>query len=305
VEVDDAHRTDNTSVRAFVRFAWITLAVTVGVIIWGAVVRATGSGAGCGSHWPDCNGAIVPLAPTTATIIEFTHRLTSGLALILTVVLFLWSRRVFPAGHRARHWAVASLVFMLGEAAIGAGIVLLELVGDNASTARAVYQGLHLTNTMLLVGAMTGCIHAAHRSEVGSHREVEGKKSKARTVALALMLLVGATGAIVALGDTLFPSASLAEGFAADFDATSHFLIRLRLWHPVLAIVAALVAILAFRRTLVTSLVLAQAGLGVVNLLMLAPLPLQMAHLLGSNVLWIAMAWEWVDDTPPPVPSHQ
>ena len=94
------------SVRAFIRFAWITLAVTIVVIVWGAVVRTTGSGAGCGSHWPLCNGGVVPLAPTTATIIEFTHRLTSGVAMILALVLALWARRLFPVGQRARRWAL-------------------------------------------------------------------------------------------------------------------------------------------------------------------------------------------------------
>ena len=278
----------------FTRFAKVTLAVTVAVIIWGAVVRATGSGAGCGSHWPFCNGDVVPLAPTTATLIEFTHRLTSGLALLLTVVLVVWSRRVFPPRHRGRRWAAASLGFMLGEAAIGAGIVLLELVENDASALRAVYQGLHLTNTMLLIAAMTGTIYEGQRAEGKGQREVEGGRSKVRTVALVLMLIVAASGAVVALGDTLFPSASLAEGLAADRDPSSHFLVRLRVWHPVLAGIASLFAIFAFRNPLVTSLVLAQVGLGVINLLLLAPLSLQMVHLLGSNVLWIAMVWAWL-----------
>ncbi len=109
------------------------------------------------------------------------------------------------------------------------------------------------------------------------------------------MILVAAAGAIVALGDTLFPHASLAEGIRADFDATSHFLIRLRIWHPILAAVAALVAVVAFRSPLITTLVGAQVVLGVINLAMRAPLPLQMAHLLGSNVLWTAMVWQWLD----------
>jgi heme A synthase len=91
-------------------------------------------------------------------IIEFTHRLTSGLALVLSVVMFVWVRRLFPSGHRARTCAGAAVAFMLGEAAIGAGIVLLELVENNASALRAVYQGVHLTNTMFLVGAITATI---------------------------------------------------------------------------------------------------------------------------------------------------
>jgi heme a synthase len=278
-------------VQKFVRFASFTLAITVVVIVWGAVVRATGSGAGCGSHWPLCNGDVVPLAPKTSTIIEFTHRLTSGLALVLSVVMFVWARRLFPAGHRARTWAGGALAFMLAEAAIGAGIVLLELVENNASALRAIYQAVHLTNTMFLVGAMTAVIHAGQRAEGQGQREVAGTRSQGQTLALILMILVAALGAIVALGDTLFPHASLAEGIAADFDSTSHFLIRLRIWHPILAAAASLLAVFTFRTALITTLVIAQVGLGVLNLMMLAPLPLQMAHLLGSNALWIAMVW--------------
>jgi len=287
--------------RAFVRFAWITLGITVLVIVWGAVVRATSSGAGCGSHWPLCNGDVLPMAPTTSTIIEFTHRLTSGLAMVMAVVLALWARRLFPAGHPARTWALWSLIFMLIEAAIGAGIVLLGLVEGNKSALRAGYIAVHLTNTMFLMGAMTATIERSgtiendrERSRTTGLPTIARRATVGTTLALALMIVVAAAGAIVALGDTLFPHGSLAEGFAADLDPASHFLIRLRIWHPILAAVAGLVAVVTYRTPLVTGLVLAQAGLGVMNLLMLAPLPLQMAHLLGSNILWIAMVWSWL-----------
>jgi len=281
-------------VQKFVRFAWVTLAITVVVIVWGAVVRATGSGAGCGSHWPLCNGDVVPVAPTTSTIIEFTHRLTSGLALVLSVVMFVWVRRLFPSGHRARTCAGAAVAFMLGEAAIGAGIVLLELVENNASALRAIYQGVHLTNTMFLVGAITATIRFSVpqvlRFSGAQVLRFSGPRPRV-AVAMILMILVAALGAIVALGDTLFPHASLAEGIAADFDSTSHFLIRLRIWHPIMAAAASLLTAFTFRNAFITTLIVAQVGLGVLNLMMLAPLPLQMAHLLGSNVLWIAMVW--------------
>jgi heme A synthase len=288
---------------AFVRFGWITLAVTTVVIVWGAVVRATGSGAGCGNHWPLCDGVVVPLAPEASTIIEYTHRLTSGMAMILSLVLLVWSRRVFPAGHAARRWAVATFVLMMVEALIGAGIVLLGLVEDNASALRAGYIAGHLVNTMLLVGAMTGTIYSAQLAVGDSKRAAGGQRpaSSARRVALVLMMVVAASGAVVALGDTLFPHASLREGIAADLDPTSHFLIRLRVWHPVLAVVAAGLTIFAFRHPMITTLVLLQAGLGVLNLLMLAPLWLQMVHLLGSNILWTAMVWHWLSEPARPV----
>lgn len=290
---------------AFVRFGWATLAVTVVVIVWGAVVRATGSGAGCGSHWPSCNGVAVPLAPTAATVIEYVHRLTSGVAMLLALALAIGARRAFPSGHRARVWALWTLVFMLIEAAVGAGLVLLGLVEDNASALRAAYIAVHLTNTMLLLGAMTGTIWWASRPAGAAPTRLQ--RSPKLTTTLVFMLAVAATGAVVALGDTLFPAASLAQGFAADLDATSHFLIRLRVFHPVLAVVLALAVVSLARRdpsfagpdgeslrAIVLTLVLLQAGLGVINLVMLAPLPLQLAHLLGSNLLWIALVWGWV-----------
>ena len=93
------------------RFAWFVLAWNVVVILWGAYVRATGSGAGCGAHWPLCNGEVVPRAPTAAMLIEFSHRLSSGLALVAVIVLAVWIWRTVAAGHPAtpRGRCVASI----------------------------------------------------------------------------------------------------------------------------------------------------------------------------------------------------
>lgn len=294
----------------FLKYGWATLGVTLLVIVWGGVVRATGSGAGCGSHWPLCNGAVVPLEPTIATTIEFVHRITSGAVMLMAVWLVVLARRTFPPGSQVRQWAWISLVFMLIEAAIGAGIVLLELVADNASAMRAVYVGGHLVNTLLLVGAMTTTLWWAHQRtgapEHQSTRAPEHPSTLPLTVCLLGMLVVASTGAVVALGDTLFPHASLAEGIAADFDPTSHFLIRLRIWHPIAAVLLASGllwlawvspifqgATQAVTRRLVVWAVLVQSSIGVINLLLLAPLPLQMAHLLVSNLLWMPMVWAW------------
>jgi heme A synthase len=295
-----------TAARRFVGFAWVTLGVTVLVILWGAVVRATGSGAGCGSHWPLCNGVAVPLAPATATVIEYVHRLTSGLAMLLSAGLALGARRVCPRGHGARRWAVSALVFMLIEAAVGAGLVLLGLVEHNASSLRAGYIGVHLVNTMLLVGAMVSVVWWATRPGDEGLQQRGREGMRALTAILIGLVIVAASGAVVALGDTLFPSESLLQGVRADFDATAHFLIRLRIWHPVLAaIVGAAVFTLALKhprfagpsRTAVLVLVASQVALGVVTLLALAPLGLQIAHLFLSNLLWIAVVWSWWNAT--------
>ena len=135
------------------RFAWAVLAYNVAVILWGAYVRATGSGAGCGAHWPLCNGEIVPRAAAVATLIEFSHRADErpgadcrrGAARLATF-------RACRAGHPARRGAVMSGVLMLTEAAVGAGLVLFQLVADNATMARAMFIAVHLLNTFLLLG---------------------------------------------------------------------------------------------------------------------------------------------------------
>jgi cytochrome c oxidase assembly protein subunit 15 len=142
-------------VNRLAKLAWLVVAWNLVVILWGAFVRATGSGAGCGQHWPLCNGVALPRDPTVETVIEFTHRATSGLALLalLALVVAVWRAR--PAGHPARRAAGWSMLFMLTEAGVGAGLVLFELVADNQSMARALFMAVHLANTFLLLGAMT------------------------------------------------------------------------------------------------------------------------------------------------------
>ncbi|TAK16969.1 MAG: heme A synthase [Acidobacteria bacterium] len=295
------------SPQRFRQFAWIVLGYAILVIVWGAVVRATSSGAGCGAHWPLCNGEVVPLAPTLTTIIEFAHRMTSGLILIMTVLLLWMAAKTFPAGHAARRAARWSLVFVIIEALVGAGIVLLRLVEDNASALRAVYIGGHLTNTLMLVGCYTWTIVAADSTAAPWTAETRTRWSGWLRLALIGLIIVSAVGAVVALGDTLFPHKTLAEGLAADLDPAAHFLIRLRVWHPVIAaIVSALLMTTIVRsgamdepalRTparAVVWFVIIQVALGAANLFLLAPLALQMAHLLVSNLLWVATVWVWL-----------
>jgi heme A synthase len=277
------------------------------VIVWGAVVRATSSGAGCGAHWPLCNGEVIPLAPTLKTIVEFAHRMTSGLILLMTALLLWMAVKTFPTGHTARRAAKWSMIFVIVEALIGAGIVLLRLVEDNASLLRAIYIALHLTNTLLLVGCYTWTIVAAAPSSVAWPPAVAARRERWLRAGLLGVIVVAAVGAIVALGDTLFPSETLAEGFAADLDPAAHFLIRLRVWHPAIAVIVSAFLITFIVRSdamdepalrtparALVWLIVGQVALGAANLLTLAPLPLQMAHLLVSNLLWIALVWVWL-----------
>ena len=286
--------------RRLARFAWAVLAYNVAVIAWGAYVRATGSGAGCGNHWPLCNGEVVPRAPALATVIEFSHRLTSGLSLIAIAVLVGWIFRACRPGHPARVGAVMSGVLILTEAAVGAGLVLFQLVADNATMARAMFVAVHLLNTFLLLGALT---LTAWWVSVGVPF-ARGRSREAVTVAIACaaLLVAGASGAVAALGDTLFPSSSLTEALWADLSATSHLLIRLRVLHPVLAVAAGLIVLTCAGRLtrggtfverraarIVLALVVAQFGLGLLNVMLLAPVWLQLAHLLLADGIWIGV----------------
>ncbi len=277
------------------------------VIVWGAVVRATSSGAGCGAHWPLCNGEVIPLAPTLKTIVEFAHRATSGLILIMTALLLWMATKTFAAGHAARRAAKWSLVFVVIEALIGAGIVLLRLVEDNASVLRAIYIAGHLTNTLMLVGCYTWTIVASDQAATSWPPAVAARWERWLRASLVGLIVVAAAGAIVALGDTLFPARTLAEGFAADMNPAAHFLIRLRMLHPAFAVVISTLLITIIVKSdamdepalrtparAVVWLVIAQVALGALNLLTLAPLPLQMAHLLVSNLLWVAAVWVWL-----------
>jgi cytochrome c oxidase assembly protein subunit 15 len=139
----------------FAKYTWGVLALNLAVILWGAYVRASGSGAGCGSHWPLCNGVVIPRAPQIETIVEFTHRLSSGLSLVLVVGMLVWSFRAFPKGDKVRLGASLSMFFIITEALVGAGLVLFKWVAQDASLGRAISIGIHLVNTFLLLGSIT------------------------------------------------------------------------------------------------------------------------------------------------------
>ncbi len=141
--------------RALAAYAAAVLGFMILVILWGAVVRATGSGAGCGDRWPLCNGDFFPHHPRIATIIEFTHRSMSGICTVLVAALISWTFVARRRGDRARKAAVWSGVLLVTEALLGAVLVLGGYVDRNTSDMRVVVQCVHFTNTMLLMAALT------------------------------------------------------------------------------------------------------------------------------------------------------
>ena len=290
--------------KRFARFARAVVLYTLGVILFGAGVRITYSGAGCGQHWPTCNGEVLHLPKSVATAIELTHRLTSGLSLVAVLVLLIGAFRLYPRGHVVRSSAVFSFVMIVIEALIGMVIVLMRWVVQDASFGRIFALPLHLVSTALLTGALTWCAYYASFPRVTPSALPRAARSLL-ILAAAGVLLVSATGAVTALGDTVFPVR--ASGFAArlqeDQGLNAHILQRMRSIHPFVAVlVAAFVAYVAMllpsyrsnrhvRRAsaaLAVSIAL-QLCAGVVNIWLSAPGPLQVVHLLLANLVWIAL----------------
>jgi heme A synthase len=284
----------------FARYAWAVLAYNVLVVLWGTYVRATGSGAGCGSHWPLCQGVVVPQSPQAATVIEFIHRASSGVVVVLAAGMILWAWRAYPRGDAVRLGAALVGIFTLTEALLGAALVLFGWVALNQSVQRAVSVAGHLVNTFLLLAALAFTARAASG---GSKVTVRGQGWPAWGLGLGLlaMLALGTSGAVTALGDTLFPSGSLAQGVQQDFAPTAHLLIRLRIFHPLIAI--AVTAYLLGMGNLVlrarpgagsrrllsalTAVLLVQLVAGAVNVALLAPVWMQLLHLFIADLTWL------------------
>ena len=289
--------------RRFSVYAWAVLGFNLLVILWGAYVRASGSGAGCGSHWPLCNGEVVPRTPGAKTLIELTHRTTSGVALLLVFALLFWAFRATPEKHPARWGAILSVIFIILEALIGAGLVIFGFVADNDSIGRAIYLSIHLVNTLFLLAALA---LTAWWASGGAQLRLRGHGTLGLVLGLGLvsMLILGVSGAVTALGDTLFPSGTLSAGIREDFSPTAHILVRLRVLHPTIAVVTSLILISAARMALASrpllratrflaralvSLLVIELCAGLINLILLAPIPMQILHLLLADLLWVAL----------------
>ena len=170
--------------RTFTRIAWLFTAYLIGVILFGAWVRITHSGAGCGAHWPLCDGEIIPSAPSTEKLIEYTHRLTSGLCGIFGIAITAWAWRLFGLKGKATIASAITLLFIIIEGAIGAGLVLAELVADDTSVARATVISLHLTNTLMLTASAAATAYFAKNPDAPVHlRHAKG---------LLIAMIVGA-----------------------------------------------------------------------------------------------------------------
>jgi heme a synthase len=288
------------------KWAWFLLVYTILVILWGAWVRISHSGDGCGDTWPLCNGQLVPEAARGKTWVEYGHRFTSGLYGIVVIFLFIWIQKLktkfeLTSVHRWMRWTT---VFMISEALLGAKLVLFGLVNLDQSGWRVVVMSLHQLNSFLLVAFTVRFLAATFEHQYRSEWSLRVNKNiqprfLSSPIFLMGFLLIAITGAWASLSTTLFPSTSLLDGFAKDFDSASHIVLKLRGFHPVFGILIGGGLSLALYRIssglnvflgrvalLCSALIATGIVVGMLTLFMLSPVPLKLVHLLLAHLLW-------------------
>lgn len=289
---------------SFKKFALALLLYTLLVILWGAWVRISHSGDGCGDTWPLCHGQVIPEAQQGKTWVEFTHRLMSGLYGLIVIYFWWISRKIYSKGTTTRTAALATLIFMITEALLGAKLVLFQLVGTNDTPFRAFAMALHQVNSFLLMGAIAWVFAAATEDQKLTTRT---KIPKKLNLLPFIIVILGITGAWAALSNSLFPSQNLWDGFLADLSQDSHFLIRLRGLHPLLAVLGGGGLAIYFwvhsqaaetemirQRSLQMSLLLVFAILfGMATLILHAPTWMKVVHLALAHTIWVVIL-QWL-----------
>lgn len=266
------------------------------VFLWGAWVRISGSGDGCGEHWPFCHGELIPDSYAVKVWIENFHRISTKIYGFFVIGLVILGFRRSEKGHAVRKGILWTLFFTLTEGAIGAVLVIKGFVANDDSPERAVIIALHLMNTFFLMSSLF------YTWFVSRHDLSNLKISFTKNIMLlkaSWLLVLGGTGAIAALSTTLFPSESLLSGLASDFAADGHFLERLRVLHPILAVGFVVYALAQWNRDLSHNpvaekwrnwfLISVVAGffVGLVTLALLSPTWLKLTHLMTAHVLWL------------------
>ena len=291
----------------FAKYAWFILAYNVVVILWGVFLRASLSGDGCGEHWLTCGGEVVPSAPQLKTQIEFFHRITTTLAGILVIVLLIsavikWSKEKSARNKLLVRMSLASLLFIIIEGVIGGLLVLTGNTAANWTPTRPFWMAAHLINTFALIAIMALTAWFASGGKTFSFLKADRKILLLLLLGIFGIFIVGMSGSIAALSSMLFPSSSLSEGIAKDFSATSHYILRLRVFHPILSILTSvyLIFIAGWLKkqanenfwvtrwsNFLSLTVLVQILFGALTLLTLAPILMQLGHLLLADLVWI------------------
>lgn len=289
------------------KFAWFVLIYNIIVVVWGVFLRASKSGDGCGQYWLTCHGEVIPSAPELKTVIEFSHRIMSGLDFFIVLALLIWVLKEFPKGRLIRKVAIVSFVFIITEALIGAGLVLTGNTAGADTPYRPFWAIGHLMNTFILLGSLS---LTAWMASGGRSFSIRGKGNVIWFLAAGVIgfFLIGSSGSLAALSSMLFETTTLTEGLQQDFSSNSPFLLRLRISHPILSILIGVGFVFLagwlksqsegnlwasrWANTL-TVLVLVQLCFGGLTLLLMAPILMQLGHLLLADLMWISFVLMW------------
>lgn len=292
----------------FAKYAWFVLGYNLLVILWGVFLRASLSGDGCGEHWLTCGGEVIPSAPEMKTQIEFFHRITSSLAGIFVIGLLISSivKKAKEKTEQSRlllKMSVLSLIFIIIEGVVGGLLVLTGNTAANWTPTRPYWMAAHLINTFTLIAVLALTAWFASGGKSFSLFKAERKFLLLLIVAIAGIFIVGMSGSMAALSSMLYPSSTLAEGIAKDFSASSHYILRLRVFHPILSVLLGLflIGLAGWLKkqsdgdsstirwaNILSILVVAQFVSGIVTILTLAPIVMSLIHLLLADAVWIA-----------------
>ena len=271
-------------------FSILVITFTLFNVALGAIVRATGSGAGCGISWPSCNGELLISGQNESELIEYMHRLTSGFNLILVFLLLYIVYKYFRENTNALNFAIASALFIILEAIIGAIIV-----------------PFHLINTFFLMFFLVGVPWSLKQEDkltLNWKSLFANKYWKQFFIGIFFFFLLSISGATSALADSLFSLGDLKSELIADFSSRSHLLTRLRILHPIIAIITAGYLVFYAREIIIKVsasnmnqrlfkilcwLFVLEFIIGIFNVVLLTPILFQIIHLLFAHFVWITL----------------
>jgi cytochrome c oxidase assembly protein subunit 15 len=294
---------DSHKIQILYRLSWALIFYTLLIIAWGAWVRISGSGDGCGDHWPLCHGSAVPLGAQWRTWVEVSHRYSTAIFGVFVIAQIAFVRAIMPPGHPARRWVLLTLMFTITEALIGRFLVKQGLVNESQSLYRLLVMPLHLVNTSLLLGTEVATAESIRFGRLNSSGRSEQSPFHPYVLACGMLALL-ASGAIAALGSHLMPSESLLEGLRHDLQSNSHPAVRLRVLHPLLGLLVPMALWLfvnysaendhsptasTARRHLLWALAITVL-IGILTLGILSPTWLKLFHLTAANLLVILAA---------------
>jgi len=285
------------AIRRYRLFVWALVAFTVVVILSGDIVQATESGAGCGEHWPRCDGSLIPAIGDAHTAVEFTHRMVTTILSLGFIVMVIAARRLFGRGHLVWRTALAATGILIIEILLGAALVLFGWVEEDASWGRVFADSFHVVNTFMLVGAVALVAHfaAGHR---GFRVDTSLRRDRYLLFAVVIVVAVAITGTLNSLADTLYFSDQV------DVDETpiAALLVTIRGIHPAVAIGGGVIALYLVHQVsarqpgqaenlgmAIQGVIALQFLVGIFNIVLLTPLETQIVHLTLADALWLLL----------------